>query len=213
MAKPGASIKAGGSQVFAVVGMAMIFIGLGYYLVFYRSVGEDISNAEAQMGSLMQQEQTWSTKQRTYRTDVEELNRRRTRSREQVKILPTDADMDAFLDNLNSIAELSGLTIQSTEPEPEQPQEGFYARLPVQLEMRGRYFQLAKFLFNIGRVDRIINMQNIVLSNPTIVDNEVVLQARVLATTFRALPEGNDTAGAGAAAPGAAPAPAPAPGG
>jgi type IV pilus assembly protein PilO len=142
------------------------------------------------------------TKQKAYRGDVEELNRRRARSREQVKILPTDADMDAFLDNLNSIAELSGLTIQSTHPQPEQPQEGFYARLPVQLEMRGRYFQLAKFLFNIGRVDRIINMQNIVLSEPTIVDNEVVLQAKVLATTFRALPEAEG--GAGAAAPGTA---------
>jgi type IV pilus assembly protein PilO len=210
MAKPGTSIKAQGSQVFAVVAIAMVIIGLGYYLVVFRGMVEDISNAEAQMGTLMQQESTWGTKQRTYRTDVEELNRRRTRSREQVKILPTDADMDAFLDNLNSIAELSGLTIQSTEPEPEQPQEGFYARLPVQLEMRGRYFQLAKFLFNIGRVDRIINMQNIVLSNPTIVDNEVVLQARVLATTFRALPEAVATPAAGTPAPAA---PAPTPGG
>jgi Tfp pilus assembly protein PilO len=218
MAKPGASLKAGSNQIFAVIAMVMVFLGLGYYLVLYRAISEDISNAEAQMGTLMQQEQTWSTKQRTYRTDVEELNRRRARSREQVKILPSDADMDAFLDNLNSIAELSGLTIQSTEPQPEQPQEGFYARLPVQLAMRGRYFQLAKFLFNIGRVDRIINMQNIVLSNPTVVDNEVVLEARVLATTFRSLSEtAEPAAGApatGAPAPGAvAPDEAAAPGG
>ena len=201
MAKPGGNLKAGGNQIFAVVGLFVVFIGLGYYIGIYRGIDEDISNAEAQMGALMQQESTWGTKQKTYRSDVEELNRRRTRSREQVKILPTDADMDAFLDNLNSIAELSGLTIQSTTPEPEQPQEGFYARLPVQLAMRGRYFQLAKFLFNIARVDRIINMQNIVLTNPTVVDSEVVLEARVLATTFRALPEGGDTAGTGTAAP------------
>jgi type IV pilus assembly protein PilO len=203
MAKPGSSLKGGNSQILAVVGMLVAFLGVGYYLAFLRGIDEDISNAEAQMGSLMQQESSWSTKQKTYRSDVEELNRRRARSREQVKILPTDADMDAFLDNLNSIAELSGLTIQSTQPEPEQPQEGFYARLPVQLVMRGRYFQLAKFLFNIARVDRIINMQNIVLSDPTLVDNEVVLQASVLATTFRALPEAA-AGGAGTTAPGGA---------
>lgn len=209
MAKPGGSFKGGNTQILGAMGLLVVFLGIGYYLAFFRALDEDISNAEAQMGNLMQQETTWATKQKTYRSDVEELNRRRARSREQVKILPTDADMDAFLDNLNSIAELSGLTIQSTQPEPEQPQEGFYARLPVQLEMRGRYFQLAKFLFNIARVDRIINMQNIVLSDPTLVDNEVVLQAKVLATTFRALPEAA-AGGTGTAAPGGA---APAPGG
>jgi len=204
MAKPGTSLKGGNQQLVGAVGILVLLLAVGYYLAIYRSIDEDISTAEGQMATLMQQESTWSSKQKTYRSDVEELNRRRARSREQVKILPTDADMDAFLDNLNSIAELSGLTIQSTQPEPEQPQEGFYARLPVQLEMRGRYFQLAKFLFNIGRVDRIINMQNIVLSNPTLVDNEVVLQANVLATTFRALPEAGETGGTGTAAPGAA---------
>ena len=200
MAKQGAALKAGGSQIFAVAALMVLFIGIGYYLGFYRSLDEDISNAESQSASLSGQEQDWTTKQRTYRSDVEELNRRRQQAHDLFKILPTDADMDAFLDNLNSIAELSGLSIQSTQPQPEEPQEGFYARLPVQLEMRGRYFQLAKFLFNIGRVERIINMQNISLSAPTLVDDDVVLQAKVLATTFRALPAAGETAGAGAAA-------------
>lgn len=197
MAKTGGALKSGGNQLVAAMGLLVLLLGLGYYLAFYRAIGEDIDNAEAQMATLLLQEQSWATKQRNYRTDVEELNQRRARSIEQVKILPQTADMDAFLDNLNSIAELSGLAIQSTQPRPEEPQEGFYARLPVELVMKGRYYQLAKFLFNIGRVDRIINMQNIVLQNPTLVDNEVVLEARVLATTFRALPEAGQTGGTG----------------
>ena len=200
MAKPGGGVgRAQGLQILGLAGVLFLLLGIGYYLGFYRSLAEDIENAEAQRTTLLSQETTWTTKQRAYRGDVEELNLRRARSREQVKILPTEADMDAFMDNLNSIADLSGLSILSTQPENEQPQEGFYARLPVRLEVRGRYFQLAKFLFNIGRVDRIINMQNLVLAEPELVDNEVVLKAKILATTFRALPETEPAAGATAA--------------
>ena len=138
MAKPGGAMgKAQGMQLLALAGVLVVLIGVGYYLLFYRALSEDIDNAEAQRSTLVTQETTWMTKQRSYRSDVEELNLRRTRSREQVKILPTEADMDAFMDNLNSIADLSGLSIVSTQPELEQPQEGFYARLPVRLEVMG----------------------------------------------------------------------------
>ncbi|MBI2895205.1 MAG: type 4a pilus biogenesis protein PilO [Deltaproteobacteria bacterium] len=203
MAKPGQTLaKTTTTQKTAALVIFMLLIGIGYWAVIYRGVSKDAEDARSQTSNLQRQEHEWTTKQSTYRADIEELNRAKARVHDQVKILPMRADMDAFLDNLNSIAQLTGLQIQSTLPETEEPQEGFYARLPVKLEMRGRYFQVAKFLFNIGRVERIINMENIELAEPTVVDNDVMLKAKVLATTFRALSEEEMAAAAGAA-PGA----------
>lgn len=200
MAKPGGGLaKTTTGQKVAALVVFMLLVGIGYWLAIYRGIAEDEDDANTQTRMLQRQELEWTNKQSTYRADIEELNRAKTRIADQVKILPVRSDMDAFLDNLNSIAQLTGLQIQSTLPEVEEPQEGFYARLPVKLEMRGRYFQIAKFLYNIGRVERIINMENIELAEPEVVDNDVVLKAKVLATTFRALSEAEMAASAGAA--------------
>ena len=86
-----------------------------------------------------------------------------------------------------------------------------YAKVPKKLEKSGKIHQIAKFAFELGKVDRIINVENIELNDPKVVGDEVILHARCLATAFHALtpkaPRG------GPPAPGAPPAPAPAPGG
>jgi type IV pilus assembly protein PilO len=95
------------------------------------------------------------------------------------------AEIPAFLDDLNRLAELSGLETQTVEPKPEKPDQ-FYVGVPVQLALSGRYHQLAKFFYNISRLERAINMQDIQLT-PSLGTgaNSGQLGVTVLATTFR----------------------------
>jgi type IV pilus assembly protein PilO len=78
---------------------------------------------------------------------------------------------------------------------------GFYAKIPVELRLRGRYHELAKFFYNVGRLERVINLENINLNLDTrrergsdTEEGDIILGAQVLATTFRAL---EDTVGGG----------------
>ena len=88
------------------------------------------------------------------------------------------------------MAELRGLEIRLVEPRPEEPGE-HYMRLPVRLQLGGRYHQLARFFYNVSRLDRLISMENIHLSQPAGAATEadqsdgVVIAVEVLATTFR----------------------------
>jgi type IV pilus assembly protein PilO len=67
--------------------------------------------------------------------------------------------------------------------------------VPVALNIAGKFHQLTKFFYNVSRLERAINMENISLTQPTKDGEEIIMNVSVLATTFRR-PDG--------AAPGAA---------
>jgi type IV pilus assembly protein PilO len=75
----------------------------------------------------------------------------------------------------------------------------------MRVDLVGKFHQIAKFAYELGKIDRIINVENIELTEPAIVGDEVVLKGRCLATAFHALKPKEPPAGA---QPGAAPAPA-----
>jgi len=100
------------------------------------------------------------------------------------------------------------LKVRIVNPLEEQNQQ-FYARVPVRLEVNGKFHQLAKFFAGVSRLDRIINVENIEMGQPKVGDNdETTLSVKCLTTTFRAL-----AAKPAAPAPAAPGAPAPPPGG
>ena len=79
-------------------------------------------------------------------------------------------------------------------------------RLPVRLQLGGRYHQLARFFAQVSQLPRLISMENILLGQPPTSsagenEDEVVIPVEVLATTFRR--PNTDEAAAAAAAPAA----------
>jgi type IV pilus assembly protein PilO len=193
---------------------AKVGIGVGlsgllafvYWFIFYSDVSSKIAGAEVQkktlQDALAQQQQV----QATYFADRGELALREQRARELNKVLPPDAEEDEFLSSVQQASNTAGIDLQGYSPKDEIPQ-AFYAKIPMRIDLTGRFHQIAKFAYELGKVDRIINVENIELTDPKVVGDEVILHARCLATAFHALtpqaPRG------GAAAPGAAPAPAP----
>ena len=101
------------------------------------------------------------------------------------RVLPQDAEIPAFLQDLNRVAELSGLDIRLVEPRPEES-EPLYVRIPVALRVSGKFHQVAKFFYSVSRLERAINMENIQLRDPSMNEaDEVLLVVDALATTFR----------------------------
>jgi type IV pilus assembly protein PilO len=140
---------------------------------------------------------------------------REQRARELNKVLPPDSEEDAFLSSVQTASNAAGIDLKGYWPMDEVSQ-AFYAKVPMKLEMSGKFHQIAKFAFELGKVDRIINVENIELSDPKIEGDEVVLKGHCLATAFHALkPKPAGTRGGAPGAPGApgTPAGAPAPGG
>jgi type IV pilus assembly protein PilO len=67
----------------------------------------------------------------------------------------------------------------------EQPQ-AFYVKDPMRVEVIGKFHQVAKFMYEVGKLDRVINMENVELVNPKVQGDEVELHSKALATAFHA---------------------------
>ena len=68
-----------------------------------------------------------------------------------------------------------------------QPEEGkeFYVKVPVSLQISGKFHQVAKFFYNVSRLERAVNMENVQLSSPKVEGEDIIFSVSVLATTFR----------------------------
>lgn len=170
-------------KIFILV-VLLTLVTAGYYGVFYLDVKERTQVARAKQGKLEGDLREARQRQKEFLARREEVVGREALDRQNLRILPEKAEIPGFLDDLNRLAELSGLSTDKILIEAEEAEE-LYVKVPVRLVMSGQYHQLAKFFYNVSRLERAINMENIGLRSPKVDGDEVSLEVEVRATTFR----------------------------
>lgn len=172
-----------GAKVFLLITILALLTS-GYYVGLHMSLEEDTQSAVNRHGALETDLASARDRQKQYLKLREELAGRDAIDRQNLRILPESAEIPAFLDDLNRLAELSGLRVLHVGPRPEAAEQ-FFVRVPVSLSLKGKYHQFAKFFYNVSRLERAINMENISLTQPMREGEDINLQVDVLATTFR----------------------------
>src|SRR5271166_5236585 len=132
--------------------VAVIFFG--YWFVFYSDVASKIEGAQRQKKSLRDQLAQQEQAQATYFADRGELALREQRARELNKVLPPEAQEDAFLSSVQQASNAAGIDLKGYTPLDEVNKD-FYAKVPMRLDMTGKFHQIAKFAYELGKMDRI----------------------------------------------------------
>jgi len=102
--------------------------------------------------------------------------------------LPDQREIADLLSSVADSARASGLEIVLFR-QKEEVAHDFYADVPVEMQMRGSYHEVAMFLDRVKRLDRIVNVSDIKLQKPKIEGERVTLDAACTANTFRFLDE------------------------
>jgi len=102
--------------------------------------------------------------------------------------LPDQREIADLLSNVAASGRAAGLDIVLFRQKPEIYHD-FHAEVPVEMQMRGTFHDVALFLDRVKRLDRIVNVTDIQLKKPRIENDRVVLDASCTATTFRFLDE------------------------
>jgi type IV pilus assembly protein PilO len=205
-----ASLSLNRLPIVGKVGVGAVFcvlLGIAYYVLLHTDVAARIDRERARTAELQTELSKVKQSQASYFADRDELAMRQQKQRELNKVLPTETEAATFLSALQAVSNISGIDLKAWAPMEEVPQT-FYAKVPMKLAITGRFHQIAKFVYEVGKQDRIINMENLELGDPKVEGEDVILKANCLATTFHLLKKAAPPPGA----PGA-PAPAPAPGG
>ncbi len=175
-----------GVKIFFLAAL-LVIMSSGYYATIHLSLVDEIETARVNHMRLQRSLQQAQERQKKFLEMREELASREVLDRQNYRILPVDAEIPAFLGDINRLAELSGIEIKSVKPVQEEAAE-FYFRVPISMGFSGTYHQLAKFFYNISRLERAVSIENVSLrpeSRDKGGNETVILTASALATTFR----------------------------
>jgi type IV pilus assembly protein PilO len=92
--------------------------------------------------------------------------------------------MDALLTDINQAGLGCGLQFELFKPAAQETRRDFYAELPISIKVTGSYHDIGAFASDIGKLSRIVTLENISLASAGKGGN-LVLDA--LAKTFRYL--------------------------
>jgi len=115
-----------------------------------------------------------------------ELREMEAKLKEAVAQLPDRKEIPDLLTNLSNKAREAGLEIVLFRPRNETFQE-FYAEVPVDIVVRGGFHNAVGFFDEVGKLNRIVNIDNIDFRNPKVVSDQVTMDISNLATTYRFL--------------------------
>ncbi len=76
--------------------------------------------------------------------------------------LPEKTDVESLLVDISQTALANGLEIKKFKPSTEI-KKGFYAELPIELEVSGKFHDLATFISGVAALPRIVTLHNIKL--------------------------------------------------
>lgn len=119
------------------------------------------------------------------RRDLEQLD---MQLKKAVAELPNQKQIAVLLTNISAKAQQAGLDVLLFRPRAENFQE-FYAEVPVDITVKGNFYNTVSFFDEVGRLNRLVNIDNIGFKNPTIAGDRVILETTSVATAFRFLDE------------------------
>lgn len=168
--------------VFAVV------IGGFYYLVIM-PLWEEMSLAEVKVRDLQKEIQILRVKASKLEEFEEEVKVLDGELLKALRELPDKKEMDTLLARISDKAKDSGLDVELFKPEVEIKRD-FYAEVPVTLELRGEFHEIAGFFDEVAHLDRIVNMDKFNISKESGKKGSGEgLKTVVVATSFRFLDE------------------------
>jgi len=176
------------AQKLAILGVTVVLIAALYYSFLYSPRAEEIAKL-ADSVEIAHNERSVKTQKASnlarLRKDLAQLD---AQLKKAVAQLPEKKEIPDLLTTISTKAQQSGLDILLFRPRAETFQE-FYAEIPVDITVKGNFRNTVSFFDEVGRLNRLVNIDNIGFKNPTVSGDNVVLETTSVATAFRFLDE------------------------
>jgi type IV pilus assembly protein PilO len=176
------------AQKIGILVGAVILIGALYYSFLYSPRSDQIANLVESVETARNEKNAKTQKAANLprlRKDLQQLD---AELKKAVAQLPDKKEIADLLSSISSKAQQAGLTILLFRPRPETYQD-FYAEVPVDISVKGNFHNTVSFFDEVGRLNRLVNIDNIGFKNPTVTGDSVVLETTSVATAFRFLDE------------------------
>ena len=141
----------------------------------------DLENALDKKKGEMQERQRIAKDKEKFSLEVRSLDEQ---LKESLAQLPNEKEIPQILRLFSKLASISGIEMTTFTVLPEI-KKALYAEVPIDLQLSGGFHNIAIFFDKISKQDRIINISNVKIANPTIVNGETQVVTTCTAIAFR----------------------------
>jgi type IV pilus assembly protein PilO len=186
-------------RISAAFGIILVVLIAGYF-IFWSSQIDELNDLQAKE---LQLKEDYKAKL-AQAVNLEPLKKEKEQVSQYVfrleKQLPSKAEMDALLSDINQAGVGRGLQFELFRP-GSAAVKNYYAELPIEIRITGSYHDLGQFTSDIASLPRIVTLNNLTISEQNNQSNPLTMDA--VAKTFRYLDPEEVNAQRKAAKPGA----------
>lgn len=165
-----------------VLAAVLVLAGLWYaWLADQASALESAQRREAELRAQYSQKVTKAAALETLKSQLEQVRQYVAQLEKQ---LPSRAEMDALLSDINQAGIGRGLQFELFRPGQEVVRD-YYAELPITVRVSGSYHEIGHFVADVAHLSRIVTLNN--LSIGPMPNRNDVLQLEATVKTFRYL--------------------------
>lgn len=182
------SVNEKSPQVRIIILLVIIAILSGVFWYFYWDPkSQELKRLESNLQKRTKLKNEYENIARELPKFEAEFDRLSKEFQEASKKLPVTKEIPALIDSIYSSINASGLQPISFVPKKEV-QKDVYIEIPIALDVRGSYFELANFFDRVSKLPRIVNIRDLDLTRSKSSGNTIELAAKFSAITFRIKP-------------------------
>jgi type IV pilus assembly protein PilO len=153
----------GAKLLGVLVLVAALGTGALYYTV-YKTQRDQNATAQIKLQAKLRE----NAELEAYRPKLADIERQLASLKQQLeierRIVPDEKEVDNFMRMVSGEARKSGVEIRRYTARPYNTKD-FYTEVPFEVELDGPYYSLLGFFDRLGRVERIVNVSNLLVAS------------------------------------------------
>jgi type IV pilus assembly protein PilO len=179
-------LKLPNKQKAALLLLSLLLVGIAFYFGLIKPKYEQFKQLQVKLSDLqnqIQENKKIADNLPKLKMEYEQLKRELEAALTE---LPNQKEIPSLLTSITNVGKSSGLDFLLFRPKPEQSKD-FYSEVPVDIVVSGSFFNVANFFVAVGNLPRIVNINNVAVSDIKDAGGRTMMKVNCLATTFRFL--------------------------
>ena len=176
------------AQKLGILVGLIILISAAFYSLLYSPQADEVAKLNESIQAAQTERSIKQKRAANLPKLQKELGELDVRLKEAIAQLPSKKEIADLLSSIATKAQESGLDINLFRPRPENYKD-FYAEIPVEISIKGTFHNVIMFFDAVGRLTRLVNIENVGFKNPKVTGDQMVLEFTTTAITYRFLEE------------------------
>lgn len=141
-----------------------ILISVGLHFTLFKAQRDANGQAQEALQSKLRE----NAELESYAPKLKDMERQLANLKQQLdierRIVPDEKEVDGLIKMLDAEALKAGIEIRRYTAKPVATRE-FYTEVPFEMEIDGPYYSVLNFFDRVGKLERIVNMSNLLIAN------------------------------------------------